>query len=75
MTDKIGEKKMYETMKSKFVGLGDDNTQRKEFIHNVRVDTYTALATNSSLVELLSVGLSRPRSLVKQDLIDKIARS
>ncbi len=62
-------------MKSKFVGLGDDNTQRKEFIHNVRVDTYTALATNSSLVELLSVGLSRPRSLVKQDLIDKIARS
>lgn len=66
---------MYETMKAKFIGLGDDNTQRKEFIHNVKVDTYTTLATNSSLVELLSVGLSRPKSLVRQDLLDKIAKS
>ncbi|VEU21655.1 DEKNAAC102578, partial [Brettanomyces naardenensis] len=75
MTDKIGEKQLYETLKSKFVGLGNADTKRKEFIRNVKIDTYSALATSDPMVEQLSVALNKPKGLVKQDLIEKMAKS
>ncbi|QPG73582.1 hypothetical protein FOA43_000894 [Brettanomyces nanus] len=75
MTDKIGEKQLYKKLKSKFVGLGDADTQRKEFLQNVKIDTYSTLATHDSLVEHLSVTFNKSKCLVKQDLIEKIAKS
>lgn len=74
-SDKTREKQLYGALKSKYVGLGDADTTRKEFISNVRRDTYASLIGHDSLLEHLSVGLNKPKQIVRHEMIDKMARS
>lgn len=74
-SDKTREKQMYNALKSKYVGLGDADTTRKEFIGNIRRDTYASLIGHDSILGHLSVGLNKPKQIVRQELIDKMAKS
>lgn len=68
------EKLVYNSLKTKYVGLGNADTARNEFIDNMKRDTYASLIGHDSLVEHLSVSLNKPKGIIRHELIDKMAK-
>lgn len=67
------EKLIYNTLKNKYVGLGDADTTREEFISNIKRDTYSSLVGHDSLLTHLSVSTGKPKALLRNELINKMA--
>lgn len=68
------DKQMYNSLKSKYVGLGDADTKRQEFLDNIKRDTYSSLIGHDPLLTHLSVGLGKPKQIVRHELIDKMSK-
>lgn len=69
------EEHLYKTMKARYVGLGNADTSRDEFIGNIRRDTYASLIGHDSLLTQLSVGLNQPKKIIQHNMIDKMSKS
>ncbi|GMM30575.1 hypothetical protein DAMA08_033200 [Martiniozyma asiatica (nom. inval.)] len=74
MSDKR-ERQVYQQMKARYVGLGNADTTREEFISNAKRDTYAALVGNKHMLTHLSVATGKPKQLLHQELIEKMANS
>lgn len=70
--DKIKEQQVYESLKSKYVGLGDSDTTRQFFLQNIKRDTYANIIQHQSMIEFISLSTNKPKNLVKNDLIKKM---
>lgn len=68
------EKAKYNTLKNKYIGLGDADTKRFEFINNIKRDTYASLIEHDSTLEHLSLSMGKPKQIVRNEIIDKMAR-
>jgi splicing factor 3B subunit 5 len=75
MQTNIKEEQTYKMLKGRYVGLGNADSTREEFIANIKRDTYSSLIGHDSLLTQLSVGLNRPKEIIKHDFIDKMAKS
>lgn len=69
------ETQMYNAMKNRYVGIGDADTKRKEFIGNMKRDTYASLIGHDSTLTHLSVALNKPKRIIHQEMIDKMEKS
>lgn len=73
MADKVKEANQYYHLKSKYIGVGNPDTTREEFLSNVRKDTYASLAHHKPLLLYTSLGLGENEETVRQDMIKKMA--
>lgn len=69
------EKIMYNTMKSRYVGLGNADTTRAEFVGNIKRDTYASLIAHDSTLSHLSLALGKSKREVHHDMIEKMANT
>lgn len=69
------EEHLYKTMKGRYVGLGNADTSRDEFIGNIKRDTYASLIGHDSMLTHLSVGLNQPKKIIQNHMIDKMTKS
>ncbi|ESX00201.1 hypothetical protein HPODL_05188 [Ogataea parapolymorpha DL-1] len=74
MADKIREKQLYEALKSKHIGLGNEETTRTEYISNIKRDTYASLVAHPAMLEFLSNTYNKPRQIVHTEMIEKMIR-
>ncbi|KAK6455557.1 splicing factor 3B subunit 5/RDS3 complex subunit 10 [Scheffersomyces xylosifermentans] len=74
MADKIKETNEYNQLKSKYVGLGNPDTSRAEFMTNVHRDTLASLSHHSNVLLYNSVVLNEHPELVRQELIKKMVQ-
>lgn len=73
MADKVKDINQYNLLKSKYIGLGNADTTRDEFLANVNRDTYSSLAQHDSILYYNSVILNEPMGLLRQKMIKKMA--
>lgn len=67
------EKIIYSTMKNRYVGLGNADTTRTEFVGNVKRDTYANLVGHDSTLSHLSLALGKSKREIHHDMIKKMA--
>lgn len=68
------EKKLYNVMKSRYVGLGNADTSREEFAANIKRDTYGSLIGHDSTLSHLSHGLNKSKRQIHNELIEKMGK-
>lgn len=68
------EKQVYNNLKNKYIGIGDADTKRGEFLSNIKKDTYFSLISYDSINTHLSIGLNKPKRLIQNDIIDKMRK-
>ncbi|CCD25620.1 U2 snRNP complex subunit YSF3 NDAI_0F03020 [Naumovozyma dairenensis CBS 421] len=76
MSDKQREQQQYRTLKQKYVGLGDENTTKDEWLTNVQRDTYNSLQGHAALLEYITLGQEdrvRTKAGMRVELIKKMA--
>lgn len=66
------EKARYNAQKNKYVGLGDADTTRKEFVENIKRDTYSSIIGHASLLQHLSISIGKPKQIIRNELIEKM---
>lgn len=74
MADKVRESRQIQFQKAKYIGLGDPDTSREEFITNIHRDSLASVAMHSSLLTYNSVATNTHREIVRQDLIKKMVQ-
>lgn len=72
MADKIRENNEYHRLKSKYLGLGNADTDREEFLCTLKRDTYASLAQHDHLLYYNSLILNEPMECVRQRMIKKM---
>ncbi|KAK6197561.1 splicing factor 3B subunit 5/RDS3 complex subunit 10 [Scheffersomyces amazonensis] len=72
MADKVKEQNDYNRLKAKYIGLGNADTSRTEFLTNVHRDTLASLSHHQHLVLYNSVILNENPELYRQSLIKKM---
>lgn len=72
MADKVREYKQYVHLKSKYVGIGNADTTREEFLATIHRDTYASMAHHQSMLQYTAVALGRHPHLLRQDFIKKM---
>ncbi|CUM68033.1 uncharacterized protein PRCAT00005748001 [Priceomyces carsonii] len=72
MADKVKEFNQYNLLKSKYLGLGNPDSDRRDFLSTMHRDTYASLAQHDSLLLYNSVALNENPELLRQKLIKKI---
>lgn len=73
MADKVREQKVYESLKNKYIGLGDSDTTKEEWLANVTRDRYSNMVTHKQSLYHLGVALNKPTALVRDELIQKMS--
>lgn len=74
MADKVRENKEYLRNKAKYIGIGNADTTRDEFITNVHRDTLASIAQHDSLLQYNAVATNEHKHFVRQDLIKKMVQ-
>ncbi|KAG2734942.1 hypothetical protein G9P44_001156 [Scheffersomyces stipitis] len=74
MADKVKEFNDYNRLKAKYIGLGNPDTTREEFLTNVHRDTLSSLSHHDNLVLYNSVVLNKHPELLRQDMIKKMVQ-
>lgn len=74
MADKVRESHQFAYQKAKYIGLGNPETTREEFITNIHRDTLATLAMHEGLLAYNSVATNTHRELVRQALIKKMVQ-
>lgn len=73
MADKVKDINQYNQLKSKYVGLGNADITREEFMTNVNRDIYSSLAQHDNILYYNSVIMNEPMELMRQKMIKKMA--
>lgn len=73
MADKVKDINQYNQLKSKYIGLGNADITREEFMTNVNRDTYSSLAQHDNILYYNSVIMNEPMELMRQRMIKKMA--
>lgn len=72
-SDKVRQQQLYQVMKQKHVGLGNDDTNRDEWMTNVHRDTYNSILGHSGLLEYVSLASGdHSKRTTKLEIIDKM---
>lgn len=74
MADKIREINEYHRLKSKYIGLGNPDTDRREFFTNIHRDTYASLAQHDNLLLYNSLALNESPEILRQRLLKKMVQ-
>ncbi|KAK6463742.1 splicing factor 3B subunit 5/RDS3 complex subunit 10 [Scheffersomyces coipomensis] len=74
MADKIREQNDYNRLKAKYIGLGNADTSRQEFLTNIHRDTLASLSHNHQLLLYNSIILNQNPELLRQSLIKKMVQ-
>lgn len=72
MADKVRETYQFNHLKAKYIGLGDSETTREEFITNTNRDTYSSLAQHDGLLLYNSLALNEPTELIRIKMLKKM---
>lgn len=75
MSDKVREFNQYNQLKSKYIGLGNQDTTRDQFIARYKKDGLNAIVQHKPILNYNSIGLDQHIELTRLDLIKKIASS
>ncbi|RLV87061.1 hypothetical protein JA9_001134 [Meyerozyma sp. JA9] len=65
MADKVKDARLYAANKARYIGLGDADTPREEFVANVHRDT---------LLTYTAVAMNRSPEVVRQQMIKKMVQ-
>lgn len=74
MADKVRDTHQYFYQKAKYIGLGDGDTSREQFLTNVHRDTLAAVAMHDSLLTYNSVATNTHREMLRQQIIKKMVQ-
>lgn len=74
MADKVRDTHQYLHQKAKYLGLGDADTSREQFLTNVLRDTLAAVAMHDSLLSYNSLATNTHRELLRQQTIKKMVQ-
>lgn len=74
MADKVKDARLYGANKARYIGLGDADTSREEFLTNMTRDTYALLAQHDSIVHYNAVAMNRSPEVVRQEMIKKMVQ-
>ena len=72
MADKIRDSNEYHRLKSKYLGLGNPDTDREEFLSTIKRDTYASLSQHDHLLYYNSLILNEPMEFMRQRMIKKM---
>lgn len=72
MADKVKDINQYNQLKSKYIGLGNPDISRDEFMTNVNRDIYSSLAQHDNVLYYNSVAMNEPMELMRQRMIMKM---
>ncbi|EDO16255.1 hypothetical protein Kpol_505p32 [Vanderwaltozyma polyspora DSM 70294] len=73
MSDKVRQQQLYQVLKQKYVGLGNEKTTKEEWLTNVNRDTYNSLQGHSASLEYITLGKrASSKRDTKVDLINKM---
>lgn len=74
MSDKVRENIQYSHLKTKYIGLGDPDTTREEFITNIHRDTYASLVQHEGLLLYNSLALNEPTEVLRVKMLKKMIK-
>lgn len=74
MADKVKDARLYAANKARYIGLGDADTSREEFMANIHRDTYASLGQHDSLLTYTAVAMNRSPEVVRQQMIKKMVQ-
>lgn len=74
MADKVREQNEFLFQKSKYIGVGNADTSREEFITNIHRDTLSSIIQHDSLLQYTALATNTPKILLKQQLIKKMVQ-
>ncbi|SGZ48582.1 CIC11C00000004407 [Sungouiella intermedia] len=74
MADKVRDTHQFLYQKAKYIGLGDADTTREQFITNVQRDTLASVAMHDSLLTYNAVATNTHRELLRQQTIKKMVQ-
>ncbi|SCU80232.1 LAMI_0B01310g1_1 [Lachancea mirantina] len=73
MSDKHKEQQLFQTMKHKHLGLGNESTTKEEWMIHVKRDTYYSLLAHSMSVEYLTLSRDNTsKRITEMELINKM---
>lgn len=72
MADKVKDARLYAANKGRYIGLGDPDTSRDEFVTNIHRDTYASIAQHKALLTYTSVAMNRSPEAVRQQMVKKM---
>lgn len=72
MADKVKDINQYNQFKSKYIGLGNADITREEFMTNVNRDVYSSLAQHDNILYYNSMIMNEPIELMRQRMIKKM---
>ncbi|ODV98445.1 hypothetical protein PACTADRAFT_922 [Pachysolen tannophilus NRRL Y-2460] len=70
----IREQQLYENLKTKYIGLGNTDTTREEWMDNVYRDTYANMVMHNPELHHLSIVLNKPQLLTRMSMIEKMVQ-
>ncbi|AWU77729.1 uncharacterized protein C5L36_0D04560 [Pichia kudriavzevii] len=66
------ERQLYQTLKTRYVGLGDADTTRGEYLENVKRDTLTSLVGHDCTLTQISYATGKTKSEVRFEILNKM---
>lgn len=75
MADKVREHKQYVQLKSKYLGIGNADTSRAEFLATIHRDTYASMAHHQPLLRYTALAMGENPELLRQEFVKKMAGS
>lgn len=73
MADRLrDEQQKFELLQKRFIGLGNADTTREQWIANVQRDSLTSYIGHPPILEMFSVALGEPPCQVRQRFIDQM---
>ncbi|EEQ37571.1 putative splicing factor 3B subunit [Clavispora lusitaniae] len=74
MADKVRETHQYLHLKGKYIGLGNADTTRDEFLSNIHRDTLASLAMHDNMLTYQATATNTHPELVRQALIKRMVQ-
>lgn len=74
MADKVRETHQYLHQKARYIGVGNADTSRDEFITNMQRDTLASLAMHDNVVTYNATATNTHPELVRQALIKRMVQ-
>ncbi|CAK7892512.1 RDS3 complex subunit 10 [[Candida] anglica] len=74
MADKVRDSHQFNQQKAKYIGLGDPETTRNEFITNIHRDTYASLAQHDDLLLYNSLVTNESTETLRLKMIKKMVQ-
>lgn len=72
MADRLRDEQKFELLQKRFIGIGNPDTTREEWLTNVQRDSLTSYVGHGPLLEMFSVAYGEPPSKVRHRFIDQM---